>query len=320
MKSSGMHWKTSIWLLLVVACTQRQESEKETAPQADIGKYHSTRHLIEVEELKAQLGKPGLKVIDFRKKENIDSQHISGAINLWRSDMESNKYPYGGMTAEKSNIETLLGRHGIQSDDNLVVYDGVGSCDAARFWWVMKSLGHDKVKILNGGLNAWKKINGPMDSSKPIFIPTNFRFNSSPQSTSITDEALLSNITSTSNFLLLDTRSTDEYSGKRQKKGATSGGRIPGAIQVEWVENVNFDETGKFKPYEQLGTIYDSLILSQDQEIVTYCQTGVRSSLTYFVLTELLGYENVKNYDGSWSEWSYKEFPKIQDSVTVVME
>lgn len=317
-----MHWKIKTFgfvILLLTACTK---PSKQTTPKtrAQVNEYYSTEHLIQAEDLIQSLGNTSIKIIDFRKKEHYEIDHITRAINLWRPDIESSDFPYGGMMASKSEIEDLLGKIGIKEEDQLVVYDGVGSCDAARLWWVLKNYGLSNVQILNGGIDAWKNIKGSTDSLLPISNPTNFKFPSSPLSSAITGDELRSGLNSQGKMLLLDTRTADEFSGKRQKKGAASAGRIPSAVHIDWVENMNFEEDRKFKSYEQLSALYDSLIQSEDQQIVTYCQTGVRSSLTYFVLTELLGYRNVKNYDGSWSEWSFKEFTKLQDSVTVVME
>ncbi|MEP1095105.1 MAG: rhodanese-like domain-containing protein [Cyclobacteriaceae bacterium] len=317
-----MHWKIKSYglvLLLLVACTKpRDATTPEVQPK--VVSYYSTRHLIEAEDLMRLTKDTSIKIIDFRRNKHYQADHIVGAINLWRSDIESEQYPFGGMMASKLEMEDLLGKIGLNDNDQVVVYDGVGSCDAARLWWVLKSYGLSNVQILNGGIDAWKKIKGSTDSLLPIPNRSSFKFSSSPLSSSIESEELLSYLNSPGKILLLDTRSIDEFSGKRQKKGATSGGRIPGAIHIDWAENVNSDEDGKFKSYKQLAGLYDPLVQSADHQIVTYCQTGVRSSLTYFVLTELLGYKNVKNYDGSWSEWSYKNLPKLQDSVTVVME
>ena len=119
--------------------------------------------------------------------------------------------------------------------------------------------------------------------------------------------------------LLIDTRSPDEYSGKRQKSGAATAGRIPNSHAINWTNCVNYNSDKKFKSVNQLRTIYQEIIPNKDTQIIAYCHTGVRSAHTIFVLKELLGYSHVKNYDGSWTEWSYfNDTPKAQDSITTI--
>ena len=120
--------------------------------------------------------------------------------------------------------------------------------------------------------------------------------------------------------IIIDTRTLDEFSGKRQKDGATQAGRIPGSHGIDWTEAIDYQGTLKFKTKDELEKIYGTLKMTQNHPIITYCHTGVRSALTTFVLTQLLDYRNVKNYDGSWTEWSfYKDQPFEKDSVTTIL-
>jgi thiosulfate/3-mercaptopyruvate sulfurtransferase len=116
--------------------------------------------------------------------------------------------------------------------------------------------------------------------------------------------------------VILDTRTQDEFSGKTQKKGASKAGRIPGSIHIDWADAIHFDGDQRLKSKHELDSIYGSLHISKDTPIIVYCHSGVRSAHTTFVLTQLLGYTHVKNYDGSWTEWSYfDELPIEKDSL-----
>lgn len=302
--------------LILVSCKQGKQ-EKDTLPiHSDI--LTKSRYLIEAEELVPLLDSKNIKVIDFRRKASFVQGHIPGAINFWRADIENSDYPYSGMKADAIQLEELFSSLGIENGDLLVAYDDVGSCDAARLWWVLQFHGFENLKILNGGLDAWEKIKGAVTTEKTKISPSNFQLPSA-QNTSIriSNEELKLEMTDSNPALLLDNRTYDEFTGKRQKKGAIATGHIPSSIHIDWAENVNYDGNKKFKSVEALAEMYQSLGLSKDQKIVTYCHSGVRSSLTYFVLTELLAYEDVRNYDGSWLEWSHLRLPFEQDSVTV---
>jgi thiosulfate/3-mercaptopyruvate sulfurtransferase len=125
----------------------------------------------------------------------------------------------------------------------------------------------------------------------------------------------------TNKTLIVDSRSDDEFTGKRQKEGATKGGRIPNSKSIDWAKAVNYNGDKKLKSEVDLEKIYAELGASKNDTIIAYCHSGVRSAHTTFVLTQLLGYKNVKNYDGSWTEWSqFDDLPSVQDSITTIIE
>lgn len=315
-----MSWRTSIFCFsfILFNCSQgNHEANVDTSPDDS----PRSKYLIEVEEFAPLLGTPNIKVIDFRRKVSYTQGHIPGAINIWRTDIESRTYPYRGMKADAGQIEKLFQNVGIENGDQLIVYDDVGSCDAARFWWVLQSYDFKDLKILNGGLDSWKGIAGMLTTKNVEMAPSNFKLASSPDDLGlISTEELKHELSQSNPPIVLDNRTLDEFTGKRQKEGAIAAGHLSGSIHIDWVANVNHVESKDFKSLAELKAIYEPLRISKDQAIVTYCHTGVRSALTYFVLTELLNYENVRNYDGSWVEWSHMELPFEQDSVTVLFD
>lgn len=321
-----MSWKIKgLTLLSVLICACNFNKEPAATIEAEVvaqeaTDYHSTAHLMEVETLKGLPNQAGIKIIDFRKMEAYNKGHMEGALPMWRYQIEDTSYAYGGMMAPKKRLELLLSALGIRNSDTIVVYDDRGSCDAARLWWVLANYDFDSVKIVNGGLDAWKEIDGAMSTLATEVVPTNFTL---PEQSSlkylITKEALLGSLAEKNRPWIIDSRTEDEFSGKRQKNGAQAGGRIPESIWIDWAACMDFSKTKKFKSQEELVALYKDLDMENEQGIITYCHSGVRSAHTTFVLTQLLGYKNVRNYDGSWTEWSvFERYPMEKDSVTTI--
>lgn len=324
-----MNLKINIILLVCIGMLSCNSNENNTVKNSDINTgekkrttYFNTEHIIEVDTLKSLLGKKHIKVVHFGKPAQFAEGHIPGAVNIWRTDIESTAYPYKGMMCSKEQIEALFSRLGIRTNDTLIVYDAVASCDAARLWWVLKNYGYDSIRILNGGIHEWIEKEGILLTEETVVEATNFVLpKESPMSLYVTKEEMLSTVSSNDPIVILDTRSILEYSGKRQKKGAMSGGRIPKSNLINWAKSVHYNGDMKFKSYEALFDIYSDLIPTKKDKVIAYCHSGVRSAHTTFVLTELLGYKNVKNYDGSWTEWSHFEsYPKEKDSITTMLQ
>ena len=321
-----MRWKTKLFYLAVILfCSCKKERNSDASSpviEPTVQQTAKESYLIQAQELASYAQKTTIKFIDFRKPEAYATGHIAGAISLWRNDIEDHSYPYGGMMAKKDCLEELFSGLGISNDDVLVVYDDQDSCDATRFWWVLQNYDFPNVRILNGGLKSWTALGEETTVSVPHYEPTTFRLPDHPSFKSlITKEEVMALLATTNEVVFIDTRSADEYSGKRRKKGAMVGGRIPNSHFKEWTEAIDYGDSYMFKSVEALEKVYGTLNLPKDQPIITYCHTGVRSAHTAFVLTELLGYTNVRNYDGSWSEWSYfKETVKEKDSSTTILQ
>ena len=301
-----MNWRISIATLVFIFMGCKQEANLTT-------NLVKETYLIEAEELKSSINNLKIKIIDFRKKEFYENEHISGALNIWRTDIEDNSYDYSGMMASKTQIETLFSNFGIETNDTLIIYDDNGLCNASRLWWILQNYDFKNVKMLHGGLSAWKAINGIVSNEATVITKTTFTLPEKPKMQYyVSKENVLEALTS--NTVLLDTRTSDEYSGEKKKKGASKGGRLPKSVNIDWAEAINFDRDKKLKTITDLETIYGKL--NRNDTIIVYCHSGVRSAHTTFVLTQLLGFKNVKNYDGSWTEWShFNNFPFEKDSI-----
>ena len=306
-----MSWKISIilYLLIISACKHEKANDFE--------KVEAT-YLIEANELKGIAQQPNIKIIDFRKKEIYENEHIVGALNLWRTDIEDTSYPYSGIMASKTQIESLFGQLGIATDDTIIVYDDNGLCEASRLWWILQNYDFKNIKLLHGGISEWKSNNGQVATQIPKVNTAVFKLTKHPKMQYYVSKEQVSDALN-SNVVILDTRTSEEFSGKRQKKGATKAGRIPNSIHIDWAETINYNGNKHLKSLKELEIIYSELNIKKNDSIIVYCHSGVRSAHTTFVLTQLLGYKHVKNYDGSWTEWSYfNDLPINGNNITLI--
>lgn len=284
-------------VFLITACNRNPE------PKAEKVEYASTECLVEAEELSESIS--SYVLIDLRKPEEFKTGHIPNALNVWRNQITDTSFAYGGMMPTKPQVESLLSELGIVPADTIVIYDDKAECDAARLWWILKFYGHQNIKLLNGGLTAWETAGGQISSDSIQTQLTEYRFTDTPDSTIL---SLISDVElalTDSEIIVLDTRGDSEYSGEEHKNGAARPGRIDGSQNLDWAMAVDYNGTKKFLPADQLQEMYASIGIDGSKPVITYCHTGVRSAHTLFVLTELLGYRNIKNYDGSWTEWSH---------------
>lgn len=306
-----MSWRISIilYLLIISACKHEKANDFE--------KVEAT-YLIEANELKGIAQQPNIKIIDFRKKEIYENEHIVGALNIWRTNIEDTSYPYSGIMASKTQIESLFGQLGITTDDTIIVYDDNGLCEASRLWWILQNYDFKNIKLLHGGISEWKSNNGQVTTQIPKVNTAVFKLTKHPKMQYYVSKEQVSDALN-SNVVILDTRTSEEFSGKRQKKGATKAGRIPNSIHIDWAETINYNGNKHLKSLKELEIIYSELNIKKNDSIIVYCHSGVRSAHTTFVLTQLLGYKHVKNYDGSWTEWSYfNDLPINGNNITLI--
>ncbi|MCH2198652.1 MAG: sulfurtransferase [Flavobacteriales bacterium] len=251
-------------------------------------------------------------LIDMRKPDDFEEGHIPGAHRIWRNHIQSADYDYGGMAADRERMESLLDSLGATAETMVVVYDAKGGCDAARFWWLLKMYGHPDVALLDGGWQAWKQSGKYAETGTPKApIREGFSFRNEVDRSSYVGLNRLIHATVDSTVILVDTRTLDEFTGAFMKKGAVRAGHIPGAIHYDWGNAVEMGQSWMLKPLDDIQHDLTELGITPEKQIITYCHTGVRSAHTTFVLSELLGYENVKNYDGSWTEWSHMDLLPI---------
>lgn len=237
-------------------------------------------------------------IIDVRRTNGYKQGHIPGALNVWRPMYVNEELEYRGMIAPKEKVQALMSNLGVSAGQNVIIYDASGY-DASRFWWTLKRYGHTNTMILDGGLTNWVKKGYPVSNEVPSISPTEFSFNGEGSYEMYADLEDVKAAIDDPDIILLDVRSDDEF----------NGGHIPSSIHLEWINSVNIDSDKKLKSLEELKEIFISKGITADKKIITYCHTGVRAAQSAFVLKELLGFEEVKNYDGSWSEWTHFKMP-----------
>jgi thiosulfate/3-mercaptopyruvate sulfurtransferase len=236
-----------------------------------------------------------------------DTGHIPGAVGWnWKSDLETQ---LTRNIADKEGIERLLSEAGVDKKTTVVLYGDNNNWFAAYALWVLQYYGVDNVKLMNGGRKKWIEEGRPLSSEVPAYERTNVSVkNPKKDIRAVRDEVMdhLNKVTS-GKAALVDVRAPAEYSGELlapenlPQEGAQRGGHIPGAKNIPWASAVN--EDGTFKSADELKELYTSKGVTPDKDVIAYCRIGERSAHTWFVLTHLLGYKNVRNYDGSWTEW-----------------
>ena len=262
-------------------------------------------HLINVDDLLEVYTDQNTIIVDFRSEEAYLKGHIPGAVNIYRNDITIKKGDINGLIVPQEALEELLGSLGIEVSNQIVVYDGRGACESARFWWTLNFYGFNNVKVVNGDFDLWSSKGYPMDTIVVKRKPVNFIFPKGVNNKYIATKEDVQRAINDPAIVLVDTRAIEEYSGKLLKKGAFRKGRIPTSIHVDWVSVLEYEKGKEFKSVTDLLYDFERKGITKDKEIIFYCQSGTRSALCTFVLVELLGYKHVKNYDGSWIEWSH---------------
>jgi thiosulfate/3-mercaptopyruvate sulfurtransferase len=233
-----------------------------------------------------------------------DGGHVKGAIGLdWRKDLQAR--PIRDLLP-KDEFEKLLSSKGISNDDAVVVYGDNNNWFAAWFLWNLKYYGHKDARLMNGGRKKWQDEGRELVTEAPAIKPTSYKAGQPDKSIrALRDEVLAA--LGKAGVTLVDVRSPKEFSGELlapenlPQEGAQRGGHIPGAANIPWGQAVR--EDGTFKSADELRALYESKGVTPDKAVIAYCRIGERSSHTWFVLHYLLGYSNVRNYDGSWTEW-----------------
>jgi thiosulfate/3-mercaptopyruvate sulfurtransferase len=231
-----------------------------------------------------------------------DEGHVPGAIKLhWRDDLQD---PIERDLVEKEAFEKLMSERGISNDSTLVLYGDKNNWFAAYAYWYLKIYGHNDVRILDGGRQKWIDESRELTTDAPSVSAANYAARDRDETIRARRDAVLKSL---GDDALVDVRSPQEYAGDLvappgyEQEGAQRGGHIPTAQSIPWATAVRDD--GTFKSADELRELYTGKGVTPDRAVTAYCRIGERSAHTWFVLRELLGYEDVKNYDGSWTEW-----------------
>lgn len=278
----------------------------EFDPDPKIQAYAHPERLVTTEWLQAHLGEPGLVVAESDEDVLLyDTGHIPGAVKIdWHADLND---PLTRDYVDAAGFAALMASKGITPDTTIVFYGDQNNWWAAYALWVTSLFGHADVRLLDGGRKKWVAEGRPMTTDVPSPAPADYPVVERDDSViRAYREQVLAHI---GNGKLVDVRSPGEYSGELlhmpeyPQEGALRGGHIPTAANVPWRRAADEDD-GTFLPVDQLRAIYEGEIgLAPADDVIAYCRIGERSSHTWFVLTHLLGFDNVRNYDGSWVEW-----------------
>jgi thiosulfate/3-mercaptopyruvate sulfurtransferase len=244
--------------------------------------------------------------VDYDPENAYNQGHITNAVLAWwKRDIND---PLRRDIIGTKQFEELMGRLGVQENTTLVLYGDFNNWFAAFAFWVFKYHGHEDVRIMNGGRKKWEMEQREYVKDEPKFTPTNYKAKPPNEAirTYLPDVRKIVD-TKDPKWALVDVRSPKEYTGEitappeYPMEHAQRGGHVPGAANIPWAQAVRDD--GTFKSVDELKQLYQSKGITPDKNIIAYCRIGERSSHTWFVLKYLLGYQNVKNYDGSWTEW-----------------
>jgi thiosulfate/3-mercaptopyruvate sulfurtransferase len=261
--------------------------------------------LVDADWVEAHLHDPKVRLIEVDVDTTAyDQGHISGAVSFdWQKELQDQLVR---APLSQAHLEDLLSRAGVSNDTTIVLYGDNNNWFAAWALWILKFYGHQDVRLLDGGRVKWLADQRVITTEVPSYPRTSYH--AQPPNTEI--RALRNQILaqlSRRDITLVDVRSPGEYSGELlapahlPQEGAQRGGHIPGAVNIPWSMAVR--EDGTFKTADELRSLYESKGVTSDKEVIAYCRIGERSSHTWFALYYLLGYPNVRNYDGSWTEW-----------------
>jgi thiosulfate/3-mercaptopyruvate sulfurtransferase len=261
--------------------------------------------LVTTEWLADHLSDEGIVVAEVDEDPNLyDGGHVPGAVKLhWQDDLQD---PVERDLVEKEAFERLVGERGIRNDTIVVLYGDKNNWFAAYAYWYLKIYGHGDVRILDGGRQKWIDEGRELTAEAPSPEPQEYRAEERDESIRAYRDAVRQDLAADGKALV-DVRSPQEFSGDLvappgyEQEGAQRAGHIPTAASVPWAQAVRDD--GTFKPADELRALYGGKGVTPDKQVTAYCRIGERSAHTWFVLRELLGYEAVRNYDGSWTEW-----------------
>ena len=270
-----------------------------------MAEYKHPEVLVSTEWASQHLNDPKVRLVEVDVDTSAyDQGHIPGAVGWnWQTQLQDN---VRRDLISKSALEQLLGRSGISNDTTILLYGDNNNWFAAYALWQLKYYGHKDARLINGGRKKWLEEKRPLTTDPPKVAPSTYHATGPDESLRARKEDVFAIVENRNRGHLVDVRSVDEFTGKiiappGMSETAQRAGHIPTAANVPWAQAAN--EDGTFKSADQLQQLYGSKGVTGKDEVIAYCRIGERSSHTWFVLKYLLGYDRVKNYDGSWTEW-----------------
>jgi thiosulfate/3-mercaptopyruvate sulfurtransferase len=267
--------------------------------------YAYPEHVVETEWVAQNLNDPTVRIVESDEDYLLyETGHIPGAVKVdWFTTLQ---HPVRRDFLSKDEFERLCSELGISNDTSIVFYGDKSNWFATYAFWLFRYYGHEHLKIMNGGRTKWIQEKRPLTKLVPQYPQTSYTAKGVDASIRAFRDDVFKHIER--KMPLVDVRSPKEFNGELlhmpnyPQEGATRGGHIPGAANIPWSQATN-EADSTFKSAEELRQLYSSLGITSDKDIIAYCRIGERSSHTWFVLTYLLGYPQVRNYDGSWTEW-----------------
>ena len=254
--------------------------------------------VINPDDLNSIMQQDNIILIDMCKADDYPKGHIAGAIYLDYPMIISGEKPVMGRLPTQEKLDQAMSSIGLTKDKHVIAYDDEGGGKAARLIWTLHSIGHFNASILDGGMINWKEESRPLSTDITTATPSDYTCNITEYF--LRHRAYILEHLNDDNVKLLDARSLPEYVG--EKCFAARGGHIPGAIRYEWTDCMDVVNNMRLLPDDKLQSTLNELGLTKDNEIICYCHTHHRSALSYLVLKKL-GYDNVKGYPSSWSDW-----------------
>ncbi len=269
--------------------------------------YANPEVLVSTEWVAAHLDDPGVRIVESNEDPLLyPSGHIPQSVEVdWARDLN---HPVRRDYLEEEDFQALVNRLGISPETTIVFYGDKNNWWACYAYWVFQLFGHGRAKVMDGGRLKWEKEGRPLTRDVPQYAPTQYPL---PERDDSKIRAFRNHVLKHvgNRGRLVDVRSPQEYSGELlhmpdyPNEGALRGGHIPGAANIPWAKAIN-PEDGTFKTAAELQELYaEQNSIKPTDDVIVYCRIGERSSHTWFVLTHLLGYPEVRNYDGSWTEW-----------------
>lgn len=286
--------------LLLSACVAPIAAPAPAAAPVAPTEYANPDVLVDTEWVLAHLDAPNVRFLDLANNaEDYAAGHIPGALFVSGfGDLTNPADSTRGQILTQDALSELFSRLGISADTIVVAYDNSNNLWASRAYWSFKYYQHADVRVYNGGIKKWVADGQALSTDEVVVTPTEYVAQDADPAIRTTTEYVLERLDD-DGVVLCDTRNPNEFAGTDVR--SARGGHIPGAINIEWNNAVQQD--GTFKPVTALWDLYTKAGFDPNKQIITYCQTGVRGAHTWFVLRELLGYPDVRNYDGSWEEY-----------------